>query len=127
VHGSTSGRWWFARILADMGESPPMGATRTTAAVQRFLDDLRTRPEEISDSKVVRDLLERSATRLHQLGSWMIRRRHPRLAMFGAAALPVLTFTNAVQDLRSTRGAPAEPGAPCIQSIATHMFQGARS
>jgi RNA polymerase sigma factor (sigma-70 family) len=57
-----------------------MGATRTTAAVQRCLDDLRARPEDVSDSKVVRDLLERSATRLHQLCSWMIRRRYPRLA-----------------------------------------------
>jgi RNA polymerase sigma-70 factor (ECF subfamily) len=57
-----------------------MGATRTTAAVQRYLDDLRARPDEVSDSKVVRDLLERSATRLHQLCSWMIRRRYPRLA-----------------------------------------------
>jgi RNA polymerase sigma factor (sigma-70 family) len=57
-----------------------MGATRTTAAVQRYLDDLRARPDDASDSNVVRDLLERSATRLHQLCSWMIRRSYPRLA-----------------------------------------------
>jgi RNA polymerase sigma-70 factor (ECF subfamily) len=57
-----------------------MGATRTTAAVQHYLDELRARPEASGDSQVVRELLERSATRLHMLCTAMLRRSYPRLA-----------------------------------------------
>lgn len=57
-----------------------MGATRTTAAVQRYLDELRAHPDDAGTPQVVRDLLARSATRLHLLCSSMIRRSYPRLA-----------------------------------------------
>jgi RNA polymerase sigma-70 factor (ECF subfamily) len=57
-----------------------MGATRTTAAVQRYLDELRAHPEDDGSSRLVRDLLGRSATRLHLLCFSMIRRSYPRLA-----------------------------------------------
>jgi len=57
-----------------------MELSRTTAAVQRYLDELRARPLEGDAPPVVRDLLERSAMRLHLLCATMIRRRYPRLA-----------------------------------------------
>ena len=56
-----------------------MGATHTTAAVQRYLDELQA-PGVAGTPQVVRELLERSATRLHLLCSSMIRRSYPRLA-----------------------------------------------
>lgn len=56
-----------------------MGTTRTTVAVQSYLDDLHARPDA-GASDVVRDLLGRSALRLHLLCSAMIRRGYPRLA-----------------------------------------------
>src|SRR5262245_22728058 len=54
--------------------------THTTIAVQRFLDELRARPGEADTPQIVRDLLERSAMRLHLLCSAMLRRSYPRLA-----------------------------------------------
>ena len=57
-----------------------MGVTRTTAAVQRYLDELRTRPDEADAPQVVRELLGRSAMRLRLLCSSMIQRSYPRLA-----------------------------------------------
>src|SRR5688572_2441164 len=57
-----------------------MGATHTTAAVQRYLDELRAHPEHAAAPQVVRELLERSAMRLHVLCTSMIRRSYPRLA-----------------------------------------------
>lgn len=63
-----------------MEEWRSMEATRTTVAVQRYLDELRAHPEEDGTPQLVRELLERSATRLHLLCSSMIRRSYPRLA-----------------------------------------------
>ena len=57
-----------------------MGATRTTAAVQRYLDELRSYPEAAETPQVVRELLGRSAMRLHLLCTAMLRRSYPRLA-----------------------------------------------
>ncbi len=57
-----------------------MGATRTTAAVQHYLDELRAQPGEADVPQVVRELLGRSAVRLQLLCSSMIRRSYPRLA-----------------------------------------------
>jgi RNA polymerase sigma factor (sigma-70 family) len=57
-----------------------MEATHTTAAVQRYLDELRVHPEGAGAPQVVRELLGRSAMRLHLLCSSMIRRSYPRLA-----------------------------------------------
>jgi RNA polymerase sigma-70 factor (ECF subfamily) len=57
-----------------------MGATRTTAAVQRYLDELRAHPEAAETPQVVRELLGRSAMRLHMLCTAMLRRSYPRLA-----------------------------------------------
>ena len=57
-----------------------MEATRTTAAVQRYLQELRAQPVEAGTPPIVRELLERSAMRLHLLCSSMIRRSYPRLA-----------------------------------------------
>jgi len=57
-----------------------MEATRTTAVVQRYLDELRAQPVGSGPSPVVRELLERSASRLQLLCSSMIRRSYPRLA-----------------------------------------------
>ena len=57
-----------------------MGATRTTAAVQHYLDELRSHPEAPDTPQVVRELLGRSATRLHLLCTAMLRRSYPRLA-----------------------------------------------
>jgi RNA polymerase sigma-70 factor (ECF subfamily) len=57
-----------------------MGATRTTIAVQRYLDELRAHPDGAEVPQVVRDLLERSAMRLQLLCASMLRRSYPRLA-----------------------------------------------
>jgi len=57
-----------------------MGATRTTTAVQRYLDELRAHPEATDAPPIVRELLGRSAVRLHLLCTSMIRRSYPRLA-----------------------------------------------
>jgi RNA polymerase sigma-70 factor (ECF subfamily) len=57
-----------------------MDVTRTTAVVQHYLDELRAQPVGSGPSPVVRELLERSAMRLHLLCSSMIRRSYPRLA-----------------------------------------------
>jgi RNA polymerase sigma-70 factor (ECF subfamily) len=57
-----------------------MGATRTTAAIQRYLDDLRSRPDAADVPQIVRDLLARSSERLQVLSAAMIRRSYPRLA-----------------------------------------------
>lgn len=57
-----------------------MDATRTTTAIQRYLDELRAHPEDSVAPKLVHELLGRTATRLHLLCSSMIRRRYPRLA-----------------------------------------------
>ena len=56
-----------------------MGASNTTVAVQRFLDDLGAsgRP---SDNPVVRALLTRAIDRLQLLCSRLLRRNYPRLA-----------------------------------------------
>jgi RNA polymerase sigma factor (sigma-70 family) len=57
-----------------------MGMTRTSVAVQSYLDELRAHPEMTDAPQVVRDLIGRSATRLHLLCTSMIRRSYPRLA-----------------------------------------------
>jgi RNA polymerase sigma-70 factor (ECF subfamily) len=57
-----------------------MGVSRTTTVIQRYLDELIARPEETAAPDVVRDLLGRSAMRLHLLCSSMLRRSYPRLA-----------------------------------------------
>lgn len=57
-----------------------MEVTRTTAAVQHYLAELRALPADAGAPPVVRELLERSAMRLHLLCSSMIRRSYPRLA-----------------------------------------------
>ncbi len=57
-----------------------MEVTRTTAVVQRYLDELRELPADADAPPIVRALLERSAVRLHLLCSAMLRRSYPRLA-----------------------------------------------
>ena len=57
-----------------------MEPTHTTIAVQRYLNELRASPAEAGTPEVVRELLGRSAMRLHLLCSAMIRRSYPRLA-----------------------------------------------
>ena len=57
-----------------------MDVTRTTAAVQRYLDELRMHPLDAQAPPAVRELLERSAQRLQLLCASMIRRSYPRLA-----------------------------------------------
>lgn len=57
-----------------------MDVTRTTAAVQRYLDRLRADPEPVDASEVVRELLGRSADRLQILCTAMLRRSYRRLA-----------------------------------------------
>lgn len=57
-----------------------MEATRTTAVVQHYLDELRAQPAGSGPPAVVRELLERSAMRLHHLCTSMLRRSYPRLA-----------------------------------------------
>lgn len=58
----------------------PLEQTRTTAAVQLFLDELQVRSGEQSAALVVRELLERAARRLQVLCASMLYRSYPRLA-----------------------------------------------
>lgn len=53
---------------------------RTTAAIQQFLDDLAGVRGESPAEPIVRDLIARSARRLHLLCNSMLHRRYPRLA-----------------------------------------------
>jgi RNA polymerase sigma-70 factor (ECF subfamily) len=57
-----------------------MGATRTTAAVQRYLDELRADPQQTGALPIVRELLGKAAGRLHLLCSSMLWRSYRRLA-----------------------------------------------
>src|SRR5262249_47258292 len=59
--------------------APAMDASRTTAAVQRYLDELRAGPGDSDAPEVVRELLERSAFRLQLLCTSMLRRSYARL------------------------------------------------
>src|SRR5882672_7368702 len=56
-----------------------MGATRTTAAIQHFLDELAGLSGDSPAEPVVRLLLARSAGRLHQLCATLLYRGYPRL------------------------------------------------
>ncbi len=56
-----------------------MGATRTTAAIQHFLDELAGLSGDSPAEPVVRSLLARSAGRLHQLCATLLYRSYPRL------------------------------------------------
>src|SRR5258705_9137595 len=56
-----------------------MGATRTTAAIQDFLDELAGLSGDSPAEPVVRSLLARSAGRLHQLCATLLYRGYPRL------------------------------------------------
>src|ERR1700694_5203623 len=53
-----------------------MHEERTTAAVQRYLDELAT---DVPAEPVVRALLERAVQRLHQLCAALLYRNYPRL------------------------------------------------
>jgi RNA polymerase sigma factor (sigma-70 family) len=53
-----------------------MSANQTTIAVQRYLEEL---PEGSSAEPVVRALLDRAVSRLHQLCASLLYRRYPRL------------------------------------------------
>jgi RNA polymerase sigma factor (sigma-70 family) len=55
-----------------------MAESNTTIAVQRLLDDLGPASSP-ADDPVVRALLERSVTRLHQICSRLLHRDYPRL------------------------------------------------
>ncbi len=57
-----------------------MEQSRTTAAVQLFLDELQSHSGEHSAAPVVRDLLSRAAKRLQVLCTSMLYRSYPRLA-----------------------------------------------
>ena len=54
-------------------------ATRTTVAVQRYLDDLAKVDGDLPDEAIVRDLLSRAVDRLHLLCATLLRRNYPRL------------------------------------------------
>src|SRR4026209_2419194 len=88
-----------------------MDVTRTTAAVQRYLDELRAHPDESEAPVVVRELLARSATRLHLLCSSMIRRSYPRLARpplnLSADEMLGAVVERLIKALREVRPAPA--------------------
>lgn len=56
-----------------------MNSQRTTAAIQQYLDDLETQ-KDIASEEIVRELLGRSAQRLHVLCGTMLYRSYPRLA-----------------------------------------------
>lgn len=58
----------------------PLDPTRTTAAVQLFLDELQTRSGDQSAALAVRALLERAAKRLQILCASALYRSYPRLA-----------------------------------------------
>src|SRR5262249_12371295 len=57
----------------------PMDATHTTAAIQDFLDELADLSGDSPVEPVVRELLSRSAGRLHQLCATLLYRSYPRL------------------------------------------------
>jgi RNA polymerase sigma-70 factor (ECF subfamily) len=57
-----------------------MDENRTTAAVQRYLNDLADAGGDSAAEPIVRDLLGRSADRLHQLCAGLLFRAYPRLA-----------------------------------------------
>src|SRR6185503_15230362 len=78
-------RNWVPSSIRDARSAPwdnatIMEASRTTIAVQRYLDALKAQPAEAGAPQVIRELLERSAMRLHLLCASMIRRSYPRLA-----------------------------------------------
>lgn len=52
---------------------------RTTAAVQRFLDQLNDQPGDEPATPIVRELLGRAADRLHLLCAALLQRSYPRL------------------------------------------------
>ena len=56
-----------------------MEPSHTTAAVQRYLDELQGHAGEDSAAPIVRDLLAGSAERLHVLCSSLLHRSYPRL------------------------------------------------
>src|SRR5215510_6155501 len=56
-----------------------MEATRTTAAIQGYLDDLAGLKGDSPAEPVIRSLLGRAADRLHQLCATQLYRNYPRL------------------------------------------------
>ena len=54
-------------------------ASRTTAAVQRYLDDLAEVSGNSEAEPVIRELLARSVDRLHLLCANLLHRSYPRL------------------------------------------------
>jgi RNA polymerase sigma-70 factor (ECF subfamily) len=58
----------------------PMSGTHTTAAVQRYLDRLRSEPDDEAALPIVRELLAGAANRLQLLCGAMLHRSYPRLA-----------------------------------------------
>src|SRR3954468_5222803 len=56
-----------------------MGEEHTTAAVQRYLDDLAGLKGESPAGPIIRDLLARSVNRLHLLCATLLFRSYPRL------------------------------------------------
>jgi len=85
----------------------PMEASRTTADVQRYLDELQARGADAP--LVVRELLGRSALRLERLCSSMLRRGYPRLARpphnLNAQELLGAVVERLIKALRKTRPA----------------------
>jgi DNA-directed RNA polymerase specialized sigma24 family protein len=56
-----------------------MESGRTTVAIQHYLDELARLPGDAPAEPVVRQLLERSAGRLHLIGARLLYRSYPRL------------------------------------------------
>ena len=56
-----------------------MSEARTTAVVQRYLDELAAAPESLPASPIVRELLAGAADRLHVLCATLLYRSYPRL------------------------------------------------
>ena len=69
IVATRGGRGIFSRVRDD----------RTTAAVQRCLDELAGPPGDGTSESVVRALLARATDRLHQLCSSLLYRSYPRL------------------------------------------------
>jgi RNA polymerase sigma factor (sigma-70 family) len=57
-----------------------MSSARTTAVVQRYLDELAGAPGSEPASPIVRELLAGAANRLHLLCATLLHRSYPRLA-----------------------------------------------
>jgi RNA polymerase sigma-70 factor (ECF subfamily) len=57
----------------------PVDASRTTAAVQRYLDDLADVSRSSEAEPVIRELLARAVNRLHLLCANLLHRSYPRL------------------------------------------------